>query len=86
MNFIALLIVWVIVLVSALVLWLILPSGASRFAPTNYLLGLKRCEWVQIHVVISVLFSILVVIHLVLNWGWVKNVTKYLFAPGGGRS
>lgn len=79
-NFIALLVVWVILLVTGLVLWLVLPSGAGRFAIANYFLGFKRSSWAQIHLIASILFNILAAIHLVLNYGWIKNVTKYLLA------
>ncbi len=41
--------------------------------------GLKRNERVQNHIITSVLFSILVVMHLILSWRWIKNVTKDLF-------
>ena len=40
--------------------------------------GLARHDWKGIHNISSIIFVILVVIHLVLHWRWVKNIPKIL--------
>uniref|UniRef100_A0A7C4NQ36 DUF4405 domain-containing protein n=1 Tax=Staphylothermus marinus TaxID=2280 RepID=A0A7C4NQ36_STAMA len=39
-------------------------------------LGLNRNSWRFIHISSGILFLVLVVIHICLNWTWIKNVTK----------
>ena len=42
-------------------------------------LGLTRYTWGTIHWTVSILFALVVIIHLVLHWGWVKATTlKYI--------
>ena len=42
-------------------------------------LGLTRYNWGAIHWTVSILFALVVIIHLVLHWGWVKATTlKYI--------
>ncbi|MEM2075928.1 MAG: DUF4405 domain-containing protein [Zestosphaera sp.] len=82
-NFILLLVAVALSYVSGLVLWLILPHGQARGGlPTNNtFLGLSRSAWENAHVVTSLSFLVLTIIHLMLNWMWIRNVTKCLLIP-----
>jgi thiosulfate reductase cytochrome b subunit len=37
-------------------------------------LGLTRREWSDVHFYVSLLVIFLVIVHLLLNWDWIKNV------------
>lgn len=37
-------------------------------------LGMSRHEWAEWHFYISLFFVLLVIIHLILSWGWLKRV------------
>lgn len=81
-NFVLLLITGVLIYVSGFVLWLVLPRGQIRGSSlTNTFLGLNRSVWENIHIVASILFLVLTIVHLILNWAWIKNVTKCLIIP-----
>ena len=42
-------------------------------------LGLTRYNWGSIHWTVSILFALVVIVHLILHWGWVKATTlKYI--------
>ena len=42
-------------------------------------LGLTRYTWGTLHWTVSILFALIVTIHLILHWGWVKATTlKYI--------
>jgi len=40
------------------------------------LLGLGRHDWGDVHFVLSLLFTSLMLIHLILHWSWIKTCTK----------
>ncbi|MEM2578887.1 MAG: DUF4405 domain-containing protein, partial [Desulfurococcaceae archaeon] len=79
-NFILLLATGVVTGISGFVLWLILPRGQvrGRTSAGSIFLGLSRGVWEDIHIVAGLLFLMLIVIHLILNWAWIKSVTKCL--------
>lgn len=45
------------------------------------LLGLDRHDWGDIHFVLALLFLILILLHLILHWTWIKTCTKSLLFP-----
>ncbi|MEM4482172.1 MAG: DUF4405 domain-containing protein [Desulfurococcaceae archaeon] len=79
-NFILLLITGALTYFSGFALWLALPRGQGRggFSAGGAFLGLSRSSWEYIHVVMGLLFLVLTVVHLALNWVWIKGVTKCL--------
>lgn len=79
-NFILLLITGILTYISGFVLWFAMPRGQVRgkFSAENAFLGLSRGSWEYIHIVASLLLLVLTVVHLVLNWAWIKNVTRCL--------
>ena len=40
--------------------------------------SMSRHEWGDIHFYLALLFLILMVVHIVLHWGWIKNYLKSL--------
>ncbi len=80
-NFIALLIVWLIMIVTGLVMWFALPGGGprhGRLAGEALFWGLTKQSWEDIHKYAGIAFIILVGIHLILNWRWIVSTSKKL--------
>ena len=53
-----------------------------RFPPelaNTTLLGLNRYTWGTIHWVVSLMFVMVIITHLVLHWGWIKATTQRYF-------
>jgi NhaP-type Na+/H+ or K+/H+ antiporter len=42
-------------------------------------LGIGRGEWGDIHLWLGVTFVVLMIVHIILHWGWVKCYFKSLF-------
>lgn len=42
-------------------------------------LGLARHQWGDVHFVLAIIFVVLILIHLVLHWNWIKACTKSIF-------
>lgn len=64
---------FLIVAVSGFVLWLVLPRGSGR---TGSVFIFLREEWLFLHDWLSVLLLLLIIIHLILNWVWIKSMFK----------
>ena len=45
------------------------------------LMSMSRHEWGDIHFILAVLFLLVIVLHIYLHWGWIKNYVK-LHLPG----
>jgi hypothetical protein len=65
---------------SGFIIWLVLPRGALDYE--NMLIGLgrtfwglQRNIWVDIHAWLAVAIISIIIIHIVLNWRWVLNMT-----------
>jgi hypothetical protein len=43
------------------------------------LLGIGRGEWGDIHLWLGITFAVLMLVHLILHWDWVKCYVKSLF-------
>ena len=66
----------------AVLLW-VLPSGGGGFlggaglaSGATIFLGLNRQVWVNIHDVTSMLFSVLLVLHLILHWRYFRRIDR----------
>jgi hypothetical protein len=65
---------------SGCVLWLILPRGGGNMHPTQLGIGrtfwgLQRNVWVDLHAWVAVLMVAIIVVHVVIHWRWIVNVT-----------
>ena len=61
---------------------LVLPKGPTALESEKYFLGLHRHDWGNIHFYLSIAFTVLVVIHLILSWKWIKAKSRQLFKKG----
>ena len=58
---------------------LVIPKGPTAPESSKYFLGLHRHQWSNIHFYLSIAFVILVIIHLILSWKWIKNKSRQIF-------
>jgi hypothetical protein len=61
---------------------LVLPQGPQALESSKYFLGLHRHQWGNIHFYLSLAFVVLVIIHLLLAWNWIKGQARRLFRRG----
>jgi hypothetical protein len=66
------------VAVVGLLLAFVIPEGRSG-PGEKYFLGLHRSGWEDIHRYLSLLFLVLLICHLALNWRWIVQTTKHTF-------
>lgn len=59
-----------------------LAEGPTVREQDKYFLNLHRHQWGEIHLYLSLVFTALVILHLLLNWKWVKCKTRVLFKSG----
>ena len=45
------------------------------------LLGLGRHDWGDIHFILALLFLLLILVHIVLHWTWIKTCAKSILFP-----
>jgi hypothetical protein len=76
-----LLIVFVPSLISALVLFIVLPSGGGRDGGT--FLSVQRSTWATVHDYAGLLFIALLVLHLVLHYRYLRHLNRHLAMPSG---
>jgi len=69
-------------LISGLVLYLALPSGGGRGSGWAVFLGIARNQWVVMHDNSSLLFAVLLILHLLLHWKFFWHITR-CFSPKG---
>ncbi|WP_455369096.1 DUF4405 domain-containing protein [[Eubacterium] cellulosolvens] len=86
---ITILLFFLIATISGIIIWLFLPgSYGIDFQPSNssqdvgktstMVLELSRYNWIDIHIISSLIFVILVVLHDVLHWKWFKSLPRIL--------
>jgi hypothetical protein len=63
-------------LVSGLVLYLVLPEGGGRGSGWATYLGIPRQQWMTMHDNTSLVFTALLIIHLILHWKFFRNINK----------
>jgi cytochrome b subunit of formate dehydrogenase len=61
---------------SGFVLKFALPRGSGRLGASFIL---EREDWLSMHNITAIIITILIVIHLIMNWVWIKNMIKSLF-------
>jgi len=50
-------------------------------AQVQRLFGLGRHDWGSLHFILAVVFVLLIVVHIVLHWTWIKTCTKSILFP-----
>jgi hypothetical protein len=78
LNFLA----FLITSVSGLVLYFVLSisgfKGGRAAVFKNSFLGIERGLWKSAHVYVGIAMIVIVVIHLILHWNYIKNIKKLL--------
>jgi hypothetical protein len=65
-----------------LLLGLVIPQGPAGSESSKYFLNLHRHQWGNIHFYLSLAFTLLIIIHLALDWKWIKARANHLFKKG----
>jgi cytochrome b subunit of formate dehydrogenase len=65
-------------LVSGFVLWLALPSGGRGGGGDGTFL-FSRDVWLTMHNRAALLLAAIVIVHIILHWGWIVRMTKSYF-------
>jgi hypothetical protein len=66
-------------LVSGAVLLWALPSGTPGRA---LFAGISRAQWLRMHDVTSIVFALLVILHIALHWQFYRNIGRTLATTG----
>ena len=61
---------------------LFLPKGPTAPESAKYFLGLHRHQWGNIHFYLSITFTVLIIIHLIFSWKWIKGKARQIFKKG----
>ncbi len=59
-----------------------IPQGPSSPESPKYFLNLHRHQWGNIHLYLSIAFILLVIIHLTLDWKWIKARATHILKRG----
>ena len=70
------------IILIGLLLGLVIPEGPSTPESSKYFLNLHRHQWGKIHFYLSLVFIALLVVHLTLDWKWIKARANHLFKKG----
>jgi hypothetical protein len=55
--------------------------GGRGIGEIKSLWSMTRHEWGDIHFYLAALFIVLMIVHLVLHWTWIKNCFKSILRP-----
>lgn len=73
-----LLIALLAVTVTGLLLGCIIPRGRVPY-PAKFFLGVHRHVWIDVHLYLALLFLLMILLHIWLNWRWVVPSTRHYF-------
>lgn len=59
-----------------------LHEGAGR-EHIKELWSMSRHEWGDIHFCLAILFIVLMIVHIILHWSWIKNYAKSMTGLSG---
>ena len=67
--------------ITGIIIWLYLPRGLAigalgTIASHQTFLGIQQQVWLDTHMYVGLLFTALVVIHLILHWGYIKSLPQ----------
>ncbi|MBN2110194.1 MAG: DUF4405 domain-containing protein [Methanosarcinaceae archaeon] len=72
---IVLTLLFIVVTITGLVMYLVIPEGVPHGRFQEYL-GLSKASWILIHNRSAVLMTVLVGVHLILHKKWIVCITK----------
>ena len=55
-------------------------SGLALWLPKPSFLGIRRMSWKTIHDYDAILIVVLVLAHIIINWGWITLITHNLLS------
>jgi hypothetical protein len=70
--------------VSGFVLWVVLPRGDGYQGGRGTAGGTflwSRNEWINLHDWTAVALAVIVIVHIILHWGWIVRMTRSYFRP-----
>jgi hypothetical protein len=70
--------------VSGFVLWLVLPRGGGYRGGLGDAGGTflwSREGWIVLHDWTAVALVVIVLVHIILHWGWIVRMTRLYFRP-----
>jgi len=70
------------IIIIGILMGLFLPKGPSAPESSKYFLNLHRHQWGNIHFYLSIAFTALLIIHLTLDWKWIKARANKIFNTG----
>ncbi len=62
-----------------LLMGFVIPEGRVGLGESKYFLGLHRHQWGDIHLYLSLAFTVFVIVHIVLAWSWFKGKARSIF-------
>lgn len=65
--------------VSGFVLWLALPCGGGRGSGGGGTFLFSRDVWLTMHDWAAIALTAIVILHIILHWGWIVRMTKSYF-------
>jgi cytochrome b subunit of formate dehydrogenase len=65
--------------VSGFVLWLALPCGGRGGGSGDGTFLFSRDVWLTIHDRAAIALTVIVIVHIILHWGWIVRMTKSYF-------
>jgi len=74
----AALVSFLITAITGLAIFFFLPSGVRQGRYQEFL-GVEKGVWGSVHDWFGIIFIILVIIHFILHWNWIVNMTKNMF-------
>jgi cytochrome b subunit of formate dehydrogenase len=69
----------IVVAISGLVLYLAFVSGEPKIGRTVTFLGTHKSDWQPWHNYFGLAMLVLLILHLILHFGWLMSMTKSLF-------
>jgi hypothetical protein len=68
--------------ISGFLLWLVIPGGHRGFGAgrASDTILWPRYTWIDLHDWTAVALVVMVIIHLILHWNWIVNMTKKAFS------
>ena len=61
-------------------------GGRGPAEEIKYLWSMTRHKWGDIHFYLAAVFVILIAVHIILHWSWIKNYFKSLLGLSGKAS
>jgi cytochrome b subunit of formate dehydrogenase len=78
---VTMLISFIICAVTGFILWYAFPSGSGG-GQWTVVLGVAKHDWIAIHDYSSLGLSVTIVIHFMINFNWMVQITKKVFRRG----